>query len=180
MWWIISPNQQNACIIQLIIWIKWIPLFVLHTDEKVSLSPGQAMFFFFLITAAVAVCVTLFVCHISGTDPGTTFKYIMTRLRFYYYYYVKRAPAGNSYFWYAKRRDIPWHFGHVWRLNGDDEGARWSEYRPISNLPLLVVWLPYSLSLSLSLSLFLHLLLTYAFRLPSCINSLAYFFPHVA
>lgn len=67
-------------------------------DEKVSLSPGQAMFFFFLITAAVAVCVTLFVCHISGTDPGTTFKYIMTRLRFYYYYYVKRAPAGNSYF----------------------------------------------------------------------------------
>lgn len=67
-------------------------------DEKVSLSPGQAMFFFFLITAAVAVCVTLFVCHISGTDPGTTFKYIMTRLRFYYYYYVRRAPAGNSYF----------------------------------------------------------------------------------
>lgn len=67
-------------------------------DEKVSLSPSQAMFFFFLITAAVAVCVTLFVCHISGTDPGTTFKYIMTRLRFYYYYYVRRAPAGNSYF----------------------------------------------------------------------------------
>lgn len=67
-------------------------------DEKVSLSPGQAMFFFFLITATVAVCVTLFVCHISGTDPGTTFKYIMTRLRFYYYYYVRRAPAGNSYF----------------------------------------------------------------------------------
>lgn len=68
------------------------------SDEKVSLTPGQAMFCFFLITVVVAVCATLFVCHVSGTDPASTFKYLMTRLRFYYYYYFKRASAGNSYF----------------------------------------------------------------------------------
>ena len=63
------------------------------------------------------------------------------------------SSCGKQLLLICERRDIPWHFGHVWRLNGDDEGARWSEYRPISNLPLLVVWLPYSLSLSVSLSL---------------------------
>lgn len=68
------------------------------SDEKVSLTPGQAMFCFFLITAVIAACMTMFVCHVSSTDPTSTFKYIMTRLRFYYYYYFRRAAAGNSYF----------------------------------------------------------------------------------
>ncbi|KAJ7354953.1 hypothetical protein OS493_029062 [Desmophyllum pertusum] len=62
-------------------------------DEKISITPGQAMFCFFLITAAVAIGVTLFCCHVSGTDPVSTFKYIVTRLKYYYFYYFRRAPG---------------------------------------------------------------------------------------
>ncbi|KAL9953256.1 hypothetical protein ACROYT_G040642 [Oculina patagonica] len=69
-----------------------------NADEQMSISPGQAMFCFFLITAALAVCVTLFCCHVSGKDPVSTFKYIVTRLKFYYFYYFRRAPGGNRYF----------------------------------------------------------------------------------
>lgn len=66
--------------------------------DRIGITPGQAMFCFFLLTAAVAVGVTLLCCHVSGTDPVTTFKYIVTRSKFYYYYYMKRAPAGDKYF----------------------------------------------------------------------------------
>lgn len=67
--------------------------------DRIGLTPGQALFCFFLLTAAVAVGVTLLCCHVSGKDPVTTFKYMVTRLKFYYYYYMRRAPMGNKYFW---------------------------------------------------------------------------------
>lgn len=67
-------------------------------NQSMSITPGQAMFCFFLITVAVAVGVTLFCCHVSGKDPVSTFNYIVTRLKFYYYYYFRRAPGGNRYF----------------------------------------------------------------------------------
>lgn len=69
-----------------------------ENSYRIGITPGQAMFCFFLLTTAVAVCVTLLCCHISGTDPLTTYKYIVTRLKFYYYYYLRRAPSGNKYF----------------------------------------------------------------------------------
>lgn len=72
--------------------------FFASADQSMSITPGQAMFCFFLITIAVAVGVTLFCCHVSGKDPVSTFNYIVTRLKFYYYYYFRRAPGGNRYF----------------------------------------------------------------------------------
>lgn len=69
-----------------------------NNSDSIGITPGQAMFCFFLLTAAVAVGVTLLCCHVSGTDPVTTYKYIVTRLKFYYYYYMRRAPTGNKYF----------------------------------------------------------------------------------
>ena len=65
---------------------------------RIGITPGQALFCFFLLTTAVAVGVTLLCCHVSGTDPLTTYKYIVTRLKFYYYYYLRQAPSGNKYF----------------------------------------------------------------------------------
>ena len=73
---------------------------------RIGITPGQAMFCFFLLTTAVAVCVTLLCCHVSGTDPLTTYKYIVTRLKFYYYYYLRRAPSGNKYFWYRSSMEV--------------------------------------------------------------------------
>lgn len=72
--------------------------FFSSADQSMSITPGQAMFCFFLITVAVAVGVTLFCCHVSGKDPVSTFNYIVTRFKFYYYYYFRRAPGGNKYF----------------------------------------------------------------------------------
>jgi len=71
---------------------------VSDNSDRIGLTPGQALFCFFLLTAAVAVGVTLLCCHVSGKDPVTTFKYMVTRLKFYYYYYMRRAPVGNKYF----------------------------------------------------------------------------------
>lgn len=73
---------------------------------RIGITPGQAMFCFFLLTTAVAICVTLLCCHVSGTDPLTTYKYIVTRLKFYYYYYLRRAPSGNKYFWYRSSMEV--------------------------------------------------------------------------
>ena len=73
---------------------------------RIGITPGQAMFCFFLLTTALAVCVTLLCCHVSGTDPLTTYKYIVTRLKFYYYYYLRRAPSGNKYFWYRSSMEV--------------------------------------------------------------------------
>ena len=77
-------------------------VFCLFTDDRtdgMSLTSGQAMFCFFLLTVIVAVGVTLLCCRISGKDPVNTFKYMVTRIKFYYFYYMKRPNPGDRYFW---------------------------------------------------------------------------------
>ncbi|XP_068730679.1 consortin-like [Montipora capricornis] len=67
-------------------------------NDRMSLTSGQAMFCFFLLTVIVAVGVTLLCCRISGKDPVNTFKYMVTRIKFYYFYYMKRPNPGDRYF----------------------------------------------------------------------------------
>ncbi|XP_074632066.1 uncharacterized protein LOC141890482 isoform X1 [Acropora palmata] len=71
---------------------------VANNDHRIGLSPSQAMLCFFLLTAIVTVCVTVLCCHVSGKDPVTTLKYIVTRVKFYYFYYMKRPSPGNKFF----------------------------------------------------------------------------------
>lgn len=74
---------------------------VTNNDDRtdgMSLTSGQAMFCFFLLTVIVAVGVTLLCCRISGKDPVNTFKYMVTRIKFYYFYYMKRPNPGDRYF----------------------------------------------------------------------------------
>lgn len=71
---------------------------VTDDNDRVGLTPGQAMLCFFLLTVTLAVGVTLLCCHVTGKDTVTTFKYVVTRVKFYYYYYMRRAPFGGKYF----------------------------------------------------------------------------------
>lgn len=71
---------------------------VANNDHRIGLSPSQAMLCFFLLTAIVTVCVTVLCCHVSGKDPVTTLKYIVTRVKFYYFYYMKQPSPGNKFF----------------------------------------------------------------------------------
>ncbi|XP_067031652.1 uncharacterized protein [Acropora muricata] len=71
---------------------------VANNDHRIGLSPSQAMLCFFLLTVVVTVCVTVLCCHVSGKDPVTTLKYIVTRVKFYYFYYMKQPSPGNKFF----------------------------------------------------------------------------------